>query len=199
MTLFPTVQEVLPHDGSAMLHESFLGAGEAEDAFGWLSAHLPWESHDIVVYGRKQREPRLSTWHADDGLSYTYSGLRRTALPFVPALDALRRRCAAAAGSPFNSVLVNLYRDGSDGVGWHADDEASNGREPVIASLSLGATRRFDLRHRHDGTRVSVDLVAGSLLVMSGLSQHCWVHQVAKTRRPVGPRINLTFRRVVTA
>lgn len=199
MTLFPAVQEVLPHDGSAVLHESFLEPGESEDAFRWLSAHLPWESHDIVVYGRKQREPRLSTWHADDGLSYTYSGLRRTALPFDPVLDGLRQRCSVAAGTTFNSVLVNLYRDGADGVGWHADDEASNGREPVIASLSLGATRRFDLRHRRDGTRVSVDLVAGSLLVMSGLSQHCWVHQVAKTRRPVGPRINLTFRRVIAA
>lgn len=199
MTLFPGVHEVLPHDGRAVLYESFLGPAESEEGFRWLSANLPWESHDIVVYGRKQREPRLSTWHADDGLSYTYSGLRRTALPFVPVLDGLRRRCEVAAGSPFNSVLVNLYRDGSDGVGWHSDDEAANGREPVIASLSLGATRRFDLRHRLDGTRASVDLAAGSLLVMSGLSQRCWVHQVAKTRRPVGPRINLTFRRVVAA
>jgi alkylated DNA repair dioxygenase AlkB len=199
VTLFPGVQDVLPHDGRAVLHESFLGPDESEAAFRWLSVNLPWESHDIVVYGRKQREPRLSTWHADDGLSYTYSGLRRTALPFAPVLDDLRQRCVAVTGSPFNSVLVNLYRDGSDGVGWHADDEPSNGREPVIASLSLGATRRFDLRHRRDSTRVSVDLAAGSLLVMSGLSQHCWVHQIAKTRRPVGPRINLTFRRVIAA
>jgi alkylated DNA repair dioxygenase AlkB len=199
MTLFPAVREVLPHDGSAVLHEAFLDPAEADAAFHQLRTRLPWESHDIVVFGRRHREPRLSTWHADDGISYTYSGLRRTALPFDPVLDDLRRRCAAAAGAPFNSVLVNLYRDGSDGVGWHADDEASNGREPVIASLSLGATRRFDLRHRGDGTRASVDLGSGSLLVMSGLSQHCWVHQVAKTRKPVGPRINLTFRRVVTA
>jgi len=199
MTLFPAVREVLPHDGSAVLHEAFLDPGDADAAFHRLREHLPWESHDIVVFGRRHREPRLSTWHADDGISYTYSGLRRTALPFDPVLDDLRHRCAAAAGAPFNSVLVNLYRDGSDGVGWHADDEASNGREPVIASLSLGATRRFDLRHRGDGTRASVDLGSGSLLVMSGLSQHCWVHQVAKTRKPVGPRINLTFRRVVQA
>lgn len=199
MTLFPAVREVLPHDGSAVLHEGFLDPGEAEEAFVRLHDSLQWESHDIVVFGRRHREPRLSTWHADDGIAYTYSGLRRTALPFDEVLDGLRRRCAAAAGAAFNSVLVNLYRDGSDGVGWHADDEASNGREPVIASLSLGATRRFDLRHRRDGTRASVDLASGSLLVMSGLSQHCWVHQVAKVRRPVGPRINLTFRRIVAA
>jgi len=197
MTLFPTVREILPHDGSALLRESFLEPAEADEAFARLRDGLPWESHDLVVFGRLHREPRLSTWHADDGIAYTYSGLKRTALPFDSVLDELRRRCADAAGAPFNSVLVNLYRDGSDGVGWHADNEASNGREPVIASLSLGATRRFDLRHRHDGTRASVDLSSGSLLVMSGLSQHCWVHQVAKTRRPVGPRINLTFRRVV--
>ena len=144
MDVLPLVtapRELLPFDGSAVLHEQFLDRELADRAFDELLSTNKWEEHDIVVFGQRHREPRLSTWHADDGLSYTYSGLRRTALPFVPVLDDLRRRCSAAAGSPFNSVLVNLYRDGSDGVGWHADDEAANGREPVIASLSLGATR----------------------------------------------------------
>jgi alkylated DNA repair dioxygenase AlkB len=92
---------------------------------------------------------------------------------------------------------VNLYRDGTDGVGWHADDEPENGVEPVIASVSLGATRRFDLRHRESGITIKTELEHGSVVVMSGLSQHCWVHQIAKTKTLVGPRINLTFRLVV--
>mgnify|MGYP006295378733 FL=1 len=115
----------------------------------------------------------------------------------TPLLTSLKKQCEQATGVSFNSVLVNLYRDGNDGVGWHADNEAVNGREPTIASISLGATRRFDLRHRESKETIKVDLHAGSLLVMSGLSQHCWVHQVAKTKQVVGPRINLTFRRVL--
>ena len=96
-------------------------------------------------------------------------------------------------------MLVNLYRDGNDSVSWHSDNEEINGSEPTIASVSLGETRRFDLRHKESGETVRVDLEDGSLLVMSGLSQLCWVHQIAKTKTKVGPRINLTFRRVVTS
>ena len=105
-------------------------------------------------------------------------------------------RCETVAEAKFNAVLVNLYREGRDSVSWHSDNEAINGREPTIASVSLGATRRFDLRHRETKQTVKVDLEDGSLLVMSGLSQQCWVHQIAKTAKPVGPRINLTFRLV---
>jgi alkylated DNA repair dioxygenase AlkB len=111
-------------------------------------------------------------------------------------LDEFRLKCESVAGASFNSVLVNLYRDGNDSVSWHSDNEAINGREPTIASVSLGATRRFDLRHRETKQTVRVDLEGGSLLVMSGLSQICWVHQIAKTKTAVGPRINLTFRLV---
>lgn len=189
--------ELLPYDGSAVLHEQFLESDGARRAFDELLAENAWETHDIVVFGKRHREPRLSTWHADDDRQYEYSGLLRTPLPMTPLLVDLRDRCERVTGARFNSVLVNLYRDGNDGVGWHADNEAVNGREPTIASISLGATRRFDLRHRESKETVKVDLRAGSLLVMSGLSQHCWVHQVAKTKHVVGPRINLTFRRVL--
>jgi alkylated DNA repair dioxygenase AlkB len=189
--------ELLPYDGSAVLHEHFLDADHARHVFDELLTGNAWETHEIVVFGKRHREPRLSTWHADDGRQYEYSGLLRTPLPMTPLLADLRDRCEKATGSTFNSVLVNLYRDGNDGVGWHADNEAVNGREPTIASISLGSTRRFDLRHRESKTTVKCDLHSGSLLVMSGLSQHCWVHQVAKTKQVVGPRINLTFRRVL--
>lgn len=191
-------RELLPFDGSAILREQFLDADESRRAFDELLATNPWEEHDIVVFGQRHREPRLSTWHADDGREYEYSGLLRRPLPMSALLNELRMRCEEVSGARFNSVLVNLYRDGNDGVGWHADNEASNGREPTIASISLGATRRFDLRHRESKETVKADLPSGSLLVMSGLSQHCWVHQVAKTKQAVGPRINLTFRRVIS-
>ena len=114
----------------------------------------------------------------------------------TPLLTKIGAMCAAHTGAQFNSVLVNLYRDGHDSVSWHSDNEAVNGKEPTIASVSLGATRRFDLRHKETKEVVRADLEDGSLLVMSGLSQHCWVHQIAKTKTPVGPRINLTFRQV---
>lgn len=190
-------RELLPFDGSAVLHEQFLDPDFAVRAFDELLRTNSWEEHDIVVFGQRHREPRLSTWHADGGKEYEYSGLLRTPLPLTPLLNDIRSRCESVSGASFNSVLVNLYRDGNDGVGWHADNEAVNGREPTIASVSLGATRRFDLRHRESKETVKVDLHSGSLLVMSGLSQHCWVHQVAKTKQVVGPRINLTFRRVL--
>ncbi len=190
-------RELLPFDGSAVLHEQFLDPDFAVRAFDELLRTNAWEEHDIVVFGQRHREPRLSTWHADGGKEYEYSGLLRTPLPLTPLLNDIRSRCESVSGASFNSVLVNLYRDGNDGVGWHADNEAVNGREPTIASVSLGATRRFDLRHRESKETVKVDLHSGSLLVMSGLSQHCWVHQVAKTKQVVGPRINLTFRWVL--
>ena len=197
LPLITAPRELLPYDGSAVLHEQFLDPDSANRAFDELFETNSWEEHDIVVFGQRHREPRLSTWHADDGREYEYSGLLRTPLPMSSLLTDLKLRCERATGAKFNSVLVNLYRDGNDGVGWHADNEAVNGREPTIASISLGATRRFDLRHRESKETVKVDLHAGSLLVMSGLSQQCWVHQVAKTKQVVGPRINLTFRRVL--
>ncbi|MGA1389052.1 MAG: alpha-ketoglutarate-dependent dioxygenase AlkB family protein [Ilumatobacteraceae bacterium] len=197
LPLVTAPRELLPFDGSAVLHEQFLDRELANRAFDELLSTNKWEEHDIVVFGQRHREPRLSTWHAVDGKEYEYSGLLRTPLAMTPLLSDLRQRCEQVSGAKFNSVLVNLYRDGNDGVGWHADNEAVNGREPTIASISLGATRRFDLRHRESKETVKVDLHGGSLLVMSGLSQHCWVHQVAKTKQMVGPRINLTFRRVL--
>lgn len=192
--LFLESRELLPFDGSALLHEGVLDASSADAAFDELLETNWWESHELVVFGAKHPEPRLSTWHAIDGTSYTYSGLTRTALPFTPLLERLRGMCEELAGARFNAVLVNLYRDGNDAVGWHADDEPENGTEPTIASVSLGATRRFDFRHRESGTTVSANLEHGSVVVMSGLSQACWVHRIARTKVPVGRRINLTFR-----
>lgn len=181
------------------MYHGFIDFNSADDVFRRLIAETSWEQRDIVLFGKSHQEPRLSAWHSEPHISYTYSGVLRTPQPWTPLLTELRNKCAAMSGATFNSVLANLYRDGNDGVGWHADNEASNGREPTIASLSFGASRRFDLRHRESKKTVRVQLDPGSLLIMSGLSQHCWVHQLPRTRRVTDPRINLTFRRVVGA
>ena len=196
LSLFSEPQQLLPFDGSAILHNRFFNENFTREAFEFLRENTPWEQPEIVMFGKKYPQAGFSTWHTDTGVSYLYSGIERVAQPMTEMLHEFRRRCESAAEAKFNAVLVNLYRDGRDSVSWHSDNEAINGREPTIASVSLGATRRFDLRHRETKQTVKVDLEDGSLLVMSGLSQQCWVHQIAKTAKPVGPRINLTFRLV---
>lgn len=189
-------RELLPDDGSAVLHPWVLGDRSASDVMDRLMAEVPFAQHTIRVFGVDHAEPRLVSWHGDPGAGYSYSGLAMTVNPWTPTLTELRGVCESIAGTTFNSVLVNLYRDGNDKVGWHADDEPELGAEPVIASLSLGATRRFRFRHRDSGASIACELESGSLVVMSGLSQRCWVHEVPRQRRVTSPRINLTFRRV---
>ena len=196
LSLFSEPQQLLPFDGSAILHNQFFNENFTREAFEFLRENTPWEQPEIVMFGKKYPQAGFSTWHTDTGVSYLYSGIERVAQPMTEMLHEFRRRCETVAEAKFNAVLVNLYRDGRDSVSWHSDNEAINGREPTIASVSLGATRRFDLRHRETKQTVKVDLEDGSLLVMSGLSQQCWVHQIAKTKTAVGPRINLTFRLV---
>ncbi len=177
----------------------FLPADCADGFFNTLQSSLAWAQHRVRVFGREHPTPRLCAWYGDRQARYAYSGQALEPLPWTPALADIRARLEAALGIPFNSVLCNLYRDGADSMGWHSDDEASLGPRPVIASLSLGATRRFLLRHRRRRELGPVDLPVahGDLLLMAGDTQRHWQHAVPKTRRPVGPRINLTFRRVV--
>jgi len=198
-SLFSDKRELLPFDGSALLIPRFLSSAESTKYFAQLNEETPWEMPEIVMFGKKYPQAGLSTWFTNTKVSYVYSGITRAPHAMTPLLNDVMNACALASGAEYNSVLVNLYRDGNDSVSWHSDNEEINGSEPTIASVSLGQTRRFDLRHKESGETVRVDLEDGSLLVMSGLSQHCWVHQIAKTKTKVGPRINLTFRRVVTS
>ena len=195
-SLFSDRQELLPFDGSALLVPQFLAPEQTGSLFDQIMNETPWENPEMVMFGKKYPQAGFSTWFTNTGVSYAYSGITRNPHLMTPTLEQVLELCVQASGSSFNSVLVNLYRDGNDSVSWHSDNEEINGSEPVIASVSLGATRRFDLRHKESGETVRVDLEDGSLLVMSGLSQHCWVHQIAKTKTKVGPRINLTFRQV---
>ena len=188
--------ELLPNDGSAILYPEFIASEEADAILNELIFTNSWEQQTLYMYGNNVDEPRLSTWHSN-GQSYMYSGKTRTAQPWTPTLDMIREQCEAHTNHTFNGVLVNFYRNGDDHLGWHSDDELVNGPEPLIASISLGAERRFDLRHRDTGDVVSARLGHGSLLVMSGLSQKCWDHRIPKMPRVEDPRVNLTFRRLI--
>jgi len=189
--------ELLPYDGSAVFTPDFLNSTSDMQMFSDIETTTPWESVELTVFGRKVNEPRLSAWMNSDGRPYVYSGTSRIAHQFTPVLENSRVLVEQHTGHHFNSALVNLYRNGDDALGWHADDEPENGREPVIASVSFGAVRRFDLRHRETKETVKVDLTSGSLLLMSGATQHKWVHQVPRQRKVRAPRINVTFRRLV--
>lgn len=184
-------------DGEARYWPAAFPADEASRLEAALRAGIDWQAEEILMFGRRVPVPRLVAWHGDPAASYTYSGTPHLPRPWTPELALIRDRVGALTGVEFNAVLLNLYRDGRDGMGWHADDEPELGRDPVIASVSLGATRRFCLRHRRRrNLRVDIRLAHGSLLLMGGSTQHHWLHALPKTTAPAGERINLTFRRV---
>ena len=185
-------------DADVRLARGWLGADEAAPLFEALLRDVPWEVHRIRMLDREVASPRLSCWIGDADAAYRYSGSLFQPRPWLPALAGLRDRLQRELGHSFNSVLANRYRDGRDAMGWHGDDEPELGPRPLIASLSLGATRRFLLKHRRDaGARLALELEPGSLLLMGGETQRCWKHALPRTARPVGERINLTFRHVL--
>jgi alkylated DNA repair dioxygenase AlkB len=182
-------------DGGKLAYdEAFYARDRADGLFAELKIQTPWRQEQ----SRLGFFPRLTAWYADSGLTYSYSGVTHHGLPWTPTLTAIRRAVEAAAGAPFNSLLLNRYRDGNDSIGYHADDEPELGVNPVIASLSLGAVRRFVLKHGKSGEKLAFELAHGSLLIMAGACQHHWRHAVPKTKTVVGERINLTFRNIIT-
>jgi len=184
-------------DADVRLWPQALTPGDADQQFSALRSRIDWRQEDILIFGERRRVPRLVAWHGDPGTTYAYSGTVHDPVPWTADLQRIRARVEALTAQRYNGVLLNLYRDGRDGMGWHADDEPELGRNPVIASVSLGATRRFCLRHRRrKDLKLDLRLPHGSLLCMSGATQHHWVHALPKTRSPVGERINLTLRLV---
>lgn len=173
-------------------------AHELDALFEELRDETPWRAESIRLFGKTVLQPRLLAWHGDADAGYTYSRLRLIPAPWTPRLLELRTEAEHIAGHPFNSVLLNFYRNGRDSMGMHADDEPELGTRPTIASLSLGATREITFRSRTDRTlpSVRVPLIAGDWLIMRGDTQTNWHHGIAKTKRPLGGRINLTFRQV---
>ncbi|MDJ0928990.1 MAG: DUF123 domain-containing protein [Gammaproteobacteria bacterium] len=163
-----------------------------------MLAEVPWAQQEIVVYGRTRPQPRLTAWFGDPGAEYQYSGLRLHPHPWSSLLLELKARVEHQVGVSFNSVLLNYYRNERDSVGLHSDDEPELGPEPVIASLSLGATRTLTLQHKRRKSirSVQLPLTSGSLLLMQGQTQRNWRHGINKSRQACGPRVNLTFRQI---
>jgi alkylated DNA repair dioxygenase AlkB len=193
----PDVRRWNLDDGGALtLHEDWLAPAAAAQLFGMLLEEIDWKQRSIRMMGREVLQPRLTAWYGD--AAYTYSGVTLAPLPWMPLLSELRDHLIADVGECFNSVLCNMYRTGADSMGLHSDDEKELGPRPVIASVSLGAARRFVLRHkRKREPPVTVELTHGSLLVMGGTAQAFWKHAVPKDPSATGPRINLTFRRIL--
>ncbi|WP_320203482.1 alpha-ketoglutarate-dependent dioxygenase AlkB family protein [Agrobacterium rosae] len=186
----------LPLDGAQVVYHPAPDLGmSADELFNLLRRDIVWEQHSIKIEDRVIPQPRLSSWYGD--VVHTYSTLAHVLTPhaFTPLLEMVRERVETICASKFNSMLANLYRSGDDAIGWHSDNEPELGPEPLIASISLGAERRFDLRRRDDHSKtVRLVLEHGSLLVMSGETQRNWQHGVARTKQVTRERINLTFR-----
>jgi len=182
----------------------FLTAEEASVLQLAIVRDIAWAEHEIVIFGKRHVSPRLTAFVADAGVAYSYSGISMIGEGWPSVLVPLRDRVSIAVGATFNSVLLNLYRDGNDSMGYHADDEPELGTHPVIASVSMGSVRRFRMKPRTGGGGasgpsvggVACDLPHGSLLVMKGDSQQGYRHAIMKTKKPVAPRLNLTFRTV---
>jgi alkylated DNA repair dioxygenase AlkB len=193
--------ERIPIADGEVYYVSDLNLGRAADELlRQLIAEIPWRQENIVVWGKLYSQPRLVAWYGDQGSDYTYSGIKLTPLPWTDLLLDIKNRVETVTATQFNSVLLNYYRDNRDSMGFHSDDEPELGERPIIASLSLGEERTFVLKHRVKmlAKPVRLRLESGSLLLMKGETQRYWKHGIAKESRPCGPRINLTFRRIVS-
>ncbi|MEZ5528988.1 MAG: alpha-ketoglutarate-dependent dioxygenase AlkB [Porticoccaceae bacterium] len=186
-------------DGMLRYWPRFIEPEEGRKLFLTLRDTVSWEQTEIVIAGQLHKIPRLNAWYGEAGADYSYSGQLFRAMPWLPELAGLKRRVEQAVNGHFNSALINLYRDGRDSVDWHSDDEPELGRNPVIASISLGALRRFQFKHRtrRDLSLQTLELGHGSLLLMAGEFQHYWKHRLPKMSGMDEPRINITYRYLV--
>ena len=182
-------------DGELYYDRFFLNNIEANKYFNLLKKEIQWQQDDIKIFGKIYPQPRLTALYANNNKSYSYSNIKMHPITFTPTLFDIKSKIEKRLNSQFTSCLLNLYRNGQDSNGWHADNEKELGLNPVIASLSLGAERVFHMKHRNDKKeKLKINLTNGSLLVMRGKTQHHWLHQIPKTRKKVEERINLTFR-----
>ncbi|MUP46362.1 alpha-ketoglutarate-dependent dioxygenase AlkB [Gramella sp. BOM4] len=184
-------------DANLVYFPDFISEAEADKLLEYLLENLSWRQDKIKMFGKEVMQPRLTAFHGAKGLNYTYSGLKLHPEPFPEPMMDLKEKCEDAAKTEFNVCLANLYRDGKDSMGWHADDEKELGNNPIIASVSLGAERDFKLKHKKGLTAGhKIRLQHGSLLIMQGTTQEFWKHSLPKTAKTVNPRINLTFRKI---
>ena len=196
----PRCSKILaPPEGNVIVYQDFFDEQTSNDYFARLFTEIEWRQQHIKLYGRTIAQPRLTAWHGEPGVCYRYSGITLTAHGWTETLYSIKQALKTVIRAPFNSVLLNLYRDGNDSMSWHSDDEKELGENPALASISFGASRRFQFKHKHDKAlaNINLELANGSLLIMQGNTQHRWQHQLPKVSKPVAPRINLTFRTII--
>ncbi len=182
-------------DAEIIYYPHFYDKKEADVIFDQLASDIPWQHDEIKVYGKIHLQPRLTALFGNEGKSYSYSNIKMQPHPWTLFLQKIKSRIESVSETNFTTVLLNKYRDGKDGNGWHADNEKELGLNPIIASVSFGAERVFQLKHNSiTGQKQNILLEHGSLLLMKGTTQHFWKHQIPKTAKLVGSRINLTFR-----
>ena len=182
-------------DADIQYVDRFIDPYRAKLYFNTFLNKVSWQQDTIKLFGKTFNQPRLTALYGSEGKSYSYSGITMKPTPFTPELIEIKKRIEKFTSLQFNAVLLNLYRDGNDSNGWHSDDEKELGDNPVIASVSLGAGRQFQLKHKIvKHLRHKLELENGSLLLMKGTTQKYWKHQIPKTKKITSPRINLTFR-----
>lgn len=199
MTLFLNEKTTFQLPNAELIYiPNFYNNSEADQYFSRLRKTISWQQDDIKVFGKTYKQPRLTALYANNNKPYAYSNITMTPLPFTDELKRIKTDVEKTAEHQFTSVLLNLYRNGNDSNGWHADNEKELGKNPVIASLSFGAPRAFHFKHRQlKDEKHKLILEHGSLLIMKGEMQHYWLHQIPKTKKVIGERINLTFRTIV--
>jgi len=195
-SLFPSEKIIFDVPNAAIeYHPNIFTAEKSSILFEKLRHEIPWQQDHITVYGKTHLQPRLTALFGNEGKPYSYSNIVMQPHHWNPLLMFIKNEVEDVCNENFTTVLLNLYRDGSDSNGWHADNEKELGRNPVIASVSFGAERMFHLQHNTiEDAKLKINLENGSLLIMKGETQHFWKHQISKTTKPIGPRINLTFR-----
>lgn len=179
-------------------YSRFVAHTESVELLSHLIQQVPWKQPTIQMYGKELPTPRLTAWFGDSEKSYQFSGTKFDPIPWTKELFLLKEKIESATGISFNSVLLNYYRNGNDSVAWHSDNERELGKDPNIASLSIGQPRRFEFRHARDHSRkYGLTLENGSLLIMKGDLQHHWEHRIPKSKGETAARINLTFRTII--
>lgn len=181
-------------NGEYIYAPSFFNASKADYYFEKLKSEIDWKQEEMIMYGKRLKFPRLTAWYGDNDKPYSFSGITLNPKPWTNDLIDIKRKIETECNVIFNSVLLNLYRNGKDSISWHTDAEKELGTNPVIASVNFGEARTFQLRHQTTKQKIEIELSHGSLLIMQGELQHYWQHQVPKTSKEIGQRINLTFR-----
>jgi alkylated DNA repair dioxygenase AlkB len=192
------MKNLLPKNGSLFYRPDLFKPDEARKLQETLTETIQWDRPSLKMYGKEFPIPRLAAWYGE--MEYKYSGINNIPHPWTKELLSIKKRVEEASGAEFNSVLLNLYRNGEDHMSWHSDDEKSLGVNPVIASVSFGEVRRFSVRHRKDKelSPITLELASGSLVIMGGEMQEYWHHRISPSKKNLGPRINLTFRKVIS-